>query len=237
MNIDSHLPELTVAQAEHCFMLPADVLKLAVGGDADRKESRQFLNNISDRQFVPFWKSGTAKTSPRLYSAIGAVMLRAMWEITRSGRTYEFAAPIAQKTGLVAREMIDQSRDIDAVDEGDWLVVYRTSSKGQPERISRIKQAEIAAELSIGGHDIGVLRAGAFVVNVLRHYSGYWEKDRRARGLSMPPARYHGVDDQGLPLDPDHEIRHYPDDLQVCGNHTPVPPSKELYPVGSHPMA
>jgi len=206
MNIDSHLPELTVAQAEHCFMLPADVLKLAVGGDADRKESRQFLNNISDRQFVPFWKSGTAKTSPRLYSAIGAVMLRAMWEITRSGRTYEFAAPIAQKTGLVAREMIDQSRDIDAVDEGDWLVVYRTSSKGQPERISRIKQAEIAAELSIGGHDIGVLRAGAFVVNVLRHYSGYWEKDRRARGLSMPPARYHGVDDQGLPLDPDHEI-------------------------------
>ena len=31
--------------------------------------------------------------------------------------------------------------------------------------------------------------------------------------------------------------RHYPDDLQVCGDHTPVPPSRELYSLCSHPMA
>ena len=31
--------------------------------------------------------------------------------------------------------------------------------------------------------------------------------------------------------------RHYPDDLQDCGDHTPVPPSRELYSLCSHPMA
>ena len=31
--------------------------------------------------------------------------------------------------------------------------------------------------------------------------------------------------------------RHYPDDLQVCRDHTPVPPSRELYSLCSHPMA
>ena len=31
--------------------------------------------------------------------------------------------------------------------------------------------------------------------------------------------------------------RHYPDDLQVCGDHTSVPPSRELYSLCSHPMA
>ena len=31
--------------------------------------------------------------------------------------------------------------------------------------------------------------------------------------------------------------RHYPDDLQVCGDHPPVPPSRELYSLCSHPMA
>ena len=31
--------------------------------------------------------------------------------------------------------------------------------------------------------------------------------------------------------------RHYPDDLQVYGDHTPVPPSRELYSLCSHPMA
>ncbi len=187
-------------------MTPGDVWDLAVRSYFELNEGPRFLNNVSDGGFVPFEKSGTARTSPRLYSAISAVELRTMWEITRSGRTYEFAAPIAKEVGRIARQVIDRSRDLDAVDEGDWLIIYRTSLKGQSERIFRIKQTNIAADLSIGGHDIGVLQAGAIVVNVLRHYSGYWEKDRRARGLSKLPARYHGVDDLGLPLDPDHKI-------------------------------
>ena len=31
--------------------------------------------------------------------------------------------------------------------------------------------------------------------------------------------------------------QHSPNDFQVCGDHTPVPPSRELYPVCNHPMA
>ena len=31
--------------------------------------------------------------------------------------------------------------------------------------------------------------------------------------------------------------RHFPDDLQVCGNHTPLPPSREQSFLRSQPMA
>ena len=206
MKLDPHVPELTVEEAGRCFMSPAEVWDLAVRRDLGLREGGRFLNNVSDGRFIPFLKSGKATTSPRLYSALSAVMLRTMWEVTRSGRTYGFAARIAQEAELVARDIIEQSSDIHAVDEEDWFIIYRTNLAGQPDRISRVTKDQIAADLSMGSYDIGLVRAGAIVVNVLRHYSGFWEKERRARGLSKLPARYHGVDDLGLPLDPDHKI-------------------------------
>ena len=45
----------------------------------------------------------------------------------------------------------------------------------------------------------------------------------------------------GLPSESDSFLfqinRHFPDNLQVCGDHIPVPPSRELYSLCSHPMA
>jgi hypothetical protein len=206
MRIAPELPELTVAEAERCIMTPSDVWDLAVRSDLGMSEGPRFLNNVSDGGFIPFEKSGGARTSRRLYSVVSAVQLRAMWEITRSGRTYEFAAPIAQEVGRTARDMIARSTNLDAIKEVDSLIVYRASLAGHPDRIAEITQGQIAPQLTMGSYDIGLVRAGSIIVGVLRRYPEYWEKDRRAHGLSKLPARYHGVDDLGLPLDPDHKI-------------------------------
>ena len=51
----------------------------------------------------------------------------------------------------------------------------------------------------------------------------------RARPFHNPSGRRYMLDN--------NLNRHCPDDLQVCGDHTPVPPSREPYPLCSHPMA
>jgi hypothetical protein len=155
---------------------------------------------VSDGEYIPFKKSGTARTSRRLYSLISAIQVRVMWEITRSGRTYDFAAPVANEVGRVAREMIDQPTELNEIDEFNWLVVYRA------DRIARVSKDQIEGQLIIGSHDIGIVRAGSIIVGALQRYPDFWKKDRRSRGLSPLPPRYEGVDDQGLPLDPDHEM-------------------------------
>ncbi len=202
MKIASNLPELTVEQAEHCFMSPADVLELAVGGDADRKESRQFLNNISDRQFILFRKSGTAKTNPRFYSAISAVMLRAMWEITRSGRTYEFAGPIARRAGWLTKRLIGELNDIGDIDDNDWFILYGTNLSGEPTNITEIRRIDFTPEKVAAGYDVGLLLAGSIIKNVLQGYADHWERNRQSCGMLNPSDRYYGYDDLGRPLNP-----------------------------------
>src|SRR5690348_16886819 len=113
MRIAPYTPKLTIAEADRCWMHPIDVCALAAVGDADKPDVRRFLSNISDRGHIPFEKSGEAKTKPRLYSCVSAIMLRAMREITGSGRPYEFAAPIAAHIAALARDLIRDCRSID----------------------------------------------------------------------------------------------------------------------------
>lgn len=206
MRIAPEFPDLTVKEAERCFMTPRQAWELAVRGDLALDDGPRFLNNVSDGGFVPFEKSGTARTNRRLYSAVSAVQLRAMWEITRSGRTYEFAAPIAKEVARAAKDIIARSRDLNAVKESDWLIIYRASLAGHPDRIARVTHDQFATHLNVGSYDMGLIRAGSIIVNVLRRYPEYWAKDLRSRGLSAPLPRYQGVDDEGLPLDPNHEV-------------------------------
>src|SRR3954469_14809327 len=126
MRIADYLPDLTVAEVDRCWMPPIDVCDLAAIGDLDRPEVRRFVNNVSDRGYIPFEKSGTSQTSPRHYSCISAIMLRTMREIVCSGRTYEFAALIAAHVADVARKMIETFHTLDEIDasEPDFLTLY-----------------------------------------------------------------------------------------------------------------
>ncbi|MGR3715819.1 MAG: hypothetical protein ACU0B1_03605, partial [Thermohalobaculum sp.] len=53
-------------------------------------------------------------------------------------------------------------------------------------------------------------------------------------GTPLPILRTHSA--RGFPIVGIDIDRHFPDDLQVCGDHTHVPPSREPYPLCSHPV-
>lgn len=206
MRISTYTPKLTVAEADRCWMTPLEVCDLAVIGDPSKPEVRRFLNNVSDRGFIPFVKSGDAKTSPKLYSCISAVALRCFREITVSGRPYEFAAPIAAHVADLARKIIVEVRELNELDSEvpDWFVVYSSGWKGKVESVRTVRAEKLNPEAFFGSYDHGVFSAGDVIWNVLRHYPDYWARDRIARGLDQPAGRYDGSDSNGKPLDPAH---------------------------------
>jgi hypothetical protein len=205
MWLATYIPELTVAEADRCWMPPFELCLLA-GMDKDTPEMRRFLNNISDRGYIPFVKSGPSRTSPRVYSCISAIMMRAITGITASGRTYEFAAPIARHVADLARDMIRRFNTLDMLDkaEPDWLVVYEADHNGFATRIRTVdSEALLLGTFRQGrSYDQGVLLAGDLIAGVLRHYPDHWAKDLIRRGISKEKPQ--AFDVHGFPLDPDH---------------------------------
>lgn len=206
MRISTYTPKLTAAEADRCWMTPLDVCDLAVIGDATKPEVRRLLNNVSDRGYIPFVRSGDAKTSPKLYSCISAISLRCFREITVSGRPYEFAAPIAAHVADLARTIIAECADLNELDSGgpDWFVVYESGWDGKTRGVRTVRAAQFKPEEFHGSYDHGVFSAGDVAWNVLRHYADFWARDRVARGLDRPAGRYDGSDANGKPLDPAH---------------------------------
>ncbi len=204
MKLTPYLPTLTIEQAEHCFMPPADICELAAVGDVDQKEHRRFLNNVSDRGHIPFKKSGDTKTSPRHYSAISAIMIRTIREVTGSGRTYEFAAPIAKLAGDTAKKLINECDDLSLIDENDWFIRYSSNWKGESAQIKVVRSVDFTPVEIAVSLDVGILSVGSIIWNTLNRYTDYWARDRQNRGVSIPLGRYDGFDDQGIPLDPAH---------------------------------
>lgn len=206
MRISTYTPKLTVAEADRCWMMPLDVCELAIIGDATKPEVRRFLNNVSDRGYIPFVKSGDAKTSPKLYSCVSAISMRCFREITVSGRPYEFAAPIAAHVADLSRKLIAEYANLNEldIDGPDWFVVYSCSWSGKVESIRTVRAAKLNPGEFFGSYDHGVFSAGDVIWNVLRHYPDYWARDRIARGQDQPAGRYDGCDANGKPLDPAH---------------------------------
>ncbi|BBE74560.1 hypothetical protein [Oharaeibacter diazotrophicus] len=206
MKLSHYTPNLTVAEADRFWMTPAEVCELAAIGESEAADVRKFLSNLSDRGYIPCVKSGTAKTSPKLYSLVSAICLRAFKEITRSGRTYDFAAPIVAHVADLSRELIVTHDNINDLDTGpDWLVVYEANHRGEPKVKSTVRGDNIKSEhfYSGGGYDFGVFSSGEVIWNVVRHYADYWANDRILKGLDQV-GRYEGCDDNGRPLDPSH---------------------------------
>lgn len=203
MKLASYLPSLTSAEVTRCWMTPVEVCDLAAIGDPRQDQVRRFLNNVSDRGYVPFEKSGTGRTAPRLYSLQSAVMLRALREITASGRTYEFAAPIAAQAGDLLVELVARASAYDDVDENDWLICYSSNWHGVASDIRLIRADDFTPAVVAIHFDVGVLAAGSLLWNALHNYKDCWARNRIQRGVDRP-GRYDGADVNGHPLDPAH---------------------------------
>jgi len=203
MRLATYLPDLTGNELNRYWLNPAKVCDLAVIGQHKDSTVRRFLANVSDRDLVPFRKSGAGKTAPRLYSLKSATMLRAMKEITSSGRSYEFAAVIADEVGKIMDNVVETEPHYDNVSEHDWLIVYSTYWNGRIERLQTVREVDFNAAV-LPAYDNGIFAAGSVIWNILRTYADVWANDRIDRRLDVDQSRYVGNDAEGRPLDPNH---------------------------------
>jgi hypothetical protein len=215
MKISNYTPRITPQELDRCWIQPREICELAVVGDIEKPEVRRFLSNLSDRDLLPFVKSGAGKTSPKLYSPNAAIGLRVFKEICRNGRTYDFAAPIAAHIMQLARSLVSTLSDLDQLDAGgpDWLVVFSTDHAGRScsiETLRTVMQGGTSPMIPmenfslVGNYEFGVIAAGEIIWNVLRHYPDHWARERIIKGLDAPSGRYDGCDVNGMPLDPAH---------------------------------
>lgn len=204
MKIAGYLPHLTLAEAERCWLSPADTTSLAGMGDLN-DELRRFLGNVS--HLLPHVKSGTGKTSPKLYSCLSSMQLRVLREVSATGRPYEFAAPISEAVAQIARDLITTIGNLDDLDRPNgfqWYVVYECIAKDKPPKPVIIGPGQFTPQHIIQGYETGIVAAGEIIWNALRHYADYWARERIATGKDRPPGVYEGFDDTGSPLDISH---------------------------------
>ncbi|MFA5119835.1 hypothetical protein [Zavarzinia sp.] len=210
MRIIADLPELKRADVNRCWLPPVELCQLAGLDDASAQEVRNLLSNASLAGLIPFERAGRAKTSPKLYSATGAAMLRTVWEMTRSGRSYEFVAPVAHVIGEMMGALVENLPRIDDLDRADGLshlVIYACDGNGQIVDVRQVTDRSLAPRSLLGDHggfDVGVVFAGEIVWNVLRHYPDFWRRDLAQRTAARRRSLYRGADPDGNPLDPDH---------------------------------
>jgi hypothetical protein len=182
MIISNYTPQLTVSEAQRFWMTPVEVCDLAAVGDATDPKIKKLLNTLSDRGHVPFEKSGEAKTAPRLYSLVSAAMLRVFYEITRDGRTYKYAQPVAdavRKTMLKALDEMPEIGDFDLSYGSSRLVFQGMNNDGGPTSVKWHK-GEVSGNFNFS---YSVLDGGYMIFRIIDLYADPWYRDLVERGV------------------------------------------------------
>lgn len=184
MKISLYTPDLTAAEAERFWMTPTDVCQLAAIGDASDPKVKKLLNTLSDRGHVPFVKSGKARTATRLYSLVSAAMLRVIFDITRDGRAYKYAQPVAD----AVRKTMHKCLELKSLSEFDSqyaaarLVFAGISEDGTPSTVKWHKH-DISGNMYMA---YSVHDAGYLILRILTIYADFWYEDLVARGEIEP---------------------------------------------------
>ncbi len=198
MRISNYTPELTASEAQRFWMTPSEVCDLAAVGDSTDPKIKKLLNTLSDRGHIPFEKSGTAKTAPRHYSLASAVMLRVFFEITRDGRTYKYAQPVAdavRNTMLKAIETFPDLGHFELHYGSSRLVFQGMKSDGSPASVSWSK-GDISGNFNFS---YSVLDGGYMIFRIMDLYADPWCRNLIDRGEIEPdpPMKY---DADGYPI-------------------------------------
>ncbi len=199
MKISLYTPELTCDEAERFWMTPKQVCQLAAIGEASDPKVKKLLNTLSDRGHVPFVKSGEAKTAPRLYSLVSAAMLRVIFDITRDGRTYKYAQPIAdevRKTLLGGIQEYSDLADFDLENSHKRLLFADIKDNGTP-RIVSWRESSAEGEIFMAN---SLYNAGYLIFRILGVYADYWHDDLEARGEIARPEPVQ-IGEDGWPIE------------------------------------
>lgn len=185
MRIALYTPDLTSEEAERCWMTPVEVCRLAAVGEHADPKVKKMLNTLSDRGHVPFVKSGTARTAPRLYSLVSAAMLRTIFEIVQDGRTYRYAQPVAdaiRKTICKAADGFPDLMDFEH-EHGEARIVFSgMKDDGTPRRVKWC-EGEISGNLDLA---YSVFDGGYLIFRILGIYADFWHDDLVKRGEIEP---------------------------------------------------
>lgn len=176
MKISLYTPDLDANEAQRFWMTPVQVCRLAAIGESSDPKVKKLLNTLSDRGHVPFVKSGEAKTAPRLYSLASAAMLRAIFEITRDGRTYVYAVPVAEAIRKTLCKAADEVADMGELEQeiGAARIVFSgIKESGEPAAIKWAK-----GDVN-GGMDFSysVFDAGYLIFRICVAYADFWAAD------------------------------------------------------------
>lgn len=201
MMIAAYVPELTKEEVERFWLTPVQLCRLAAVGEATDPKVKKLLNTLSDRGHVPFVKSGEAKTSPRLYSLASAAMLRTIWEITRDGRTYRYAQPVADAIRKTICKVVQDVPDLGEFDDhlGNARIVFSgMSDDGTPQQV-RWSEGEVSGNFDLS---YSVFDGGYLIFKVLDTYADFWHDDLVKRG-EIEPDPPQPFDENGWPIWPE----------------------------------
>lgn len=198
MKISLYTPDLTAEEAERYWMTPVEVCRLAAIGEASDPKVKKLLNTLSDRGHVPFVKSGTAKTAPRLYSLVSAAMLRVIHDITRDGRTYKYAQPVANSVRAAILKCASEMPDLIELDTSyaDARIIFADiNDNGEPRTV----KWQYNGQISSGRLTYSVYEAGYMIFRIIQIYADFWHDDLVKRG-EIEPAAPRAVGSDGWPV-------------------------------------
>ncbi|MFP4125186.1 MAG: hypothetical protein ACLFU0_00865 [Alphaproteobacteria bacterium] len=182
MKLPRDLGELNLDDVRRCWLAPRELCALTglVGRDAEQDRIiHKYLNNLTTRGYLPHDKSGPMRTHRRLHSLVSAVMFRTFFEITKSHRPYNYAAPIAEQVKLLLEEAVTQLPHSDDMwDRLDgWRVVYWQRANSDRPPVARPWRSPTIPD--DGPLDVGVFAAGYLLCRVIEEYVSWLEAEGR----------------------------------------------------------
>lgn len=202
MKISLYTPDLTAEEAERYWMTPVEVCRLAAIGEASDPKVKKLLNTLSDRGHVPFVKSGEAKTSPRLYSLVSAAMLRVIHDITRDGRTYKYAQPVANSVRAAILKCASEMSDIHELDASYTnarIVFSDINDDGEPSTVKWQYEGQISGGMRLA---YSIYDAGYLMFRILEIYADFWHDDLVKRD-EIERAEPRAIGPDGWPVEED----------------------------------
>lgn len=181
MRIATYVPDLTAKEAERFWLTPVELCRLATVDAWDEPRLKKLLNTLSDREHVPFVKSGTAKTAARLYSLKSAAMLRVFWDVTRDGRTYVYSEPVAMAVAAELLRAVQEFRfvsDYEGQHGTDRIVFEDITEAGTARFLNWHRQHEPAHGRLLCR---SVYDAGHLVYRLCEGYADFWAADLAKR--------------------------------------------------------
>lgn len=205
MQIRRDLPELTITEASRFWMNSGKALEIAtfVGRQDGKIEFGRMLNNMADKGFIDFKKVSQKKTAPRLYSLNSVIKLATAKVLCASGRSYEFAARVADELVALSDKFLSGSiKEIEQLVEvgSGWYVLYSSDFNGMPYGIRSTSEATFDAASELGNDpEVSCIEGANFLYRLYDLYAEHWRDELYDKGL-LKLDRYRGCMPDGTPL-------------------------------------